>query len=536
MSKIYDNESDKPQFSNKVSVDNFNNKATATDQLPNANTDFLVDLLINPDKLIPADKRWNYDGNEVFSQQHYSAHPEENDNHSYSDKNNDHYSDKNNDHYSDKNNDQYGNKNNDHYSEKNDNAYSDKHSFTEKNDSVHKEEEKTKSKEELLLEKLDMLRKLCELKEAGVNISQNYNMNSDYNMMKYEYELHKGIRSKQNAVNWMSSMSLNCIYGLEMLNDKYNPFDLKLKGWSEQMNADINNYYDVFGDLYEKYNKPGKQMAPEVKLLLMLSGSALKFHLSNTVINSLPTLGDTINNNPELAEKLRQKAVADKLKQQADLQRNSLNNYANKEHNIATQKAADLQMLKERELEHLRMQQEAAQKQQYNDLQQKLKQQSPVLSQPVLRPPNMQPMLRPPNMQPMLRPPNMQPMLRPPQQPSVSPEDFESFKKQQLMNQYMQMQQIKNLENIINTETEKSSKSYKSSKTSNSSKSIQIDDMDNNSEVSYSKNFDDIIQRSANKIANNESQDETSKKSAEVSIGSKSSKKSTKKKSVIKIF
>ena len=39
----------------------------------------------------------------------------------------------------------------------------------------------------------------------------------------------------------------------------------------------------------------------------MISGSALKFHLSNTVVNSLPSLGETINNNPELAEKLRQK-------------------------------------------------------------------------------------------------------------------------------------------------------------------------------------------------------------------------------------
>jgi hypothetical protein len=532
MLRNYENESDKPHFSNKVSVDNFNNKATATEQMPHANTDLLVDLLINPDKVISADRRWAYDGNEVFSQQHnFTSHHEDNDNHSYDNHSYDNHS--------------YDNHS---YSEKKDNQYTEKETFTEKNDSIDKEEN-PKSKEELLLEKLDILRKLCELKEAGVNISQNYNMNSDYNMMKYEYELHKGIRSKQNAVNWMSSMSLNCIYGLEMLNEKYNPFDLKLRGWSEQMNADINNYYDVFGDLYEKYNKPGKQMAPEIKLLLMLSGSALKFHLSNTVINSLPNLGDTINNNPELAEKLRQKAVADKLKQQADTQRNSLNNYANKEHDIATQKAADLQMLKERELEHLRMQQELAQQKQYNDLQQKLKQ------QPILRPPMMpnnnmqQPILRSPMMpnnmqQPILRPP-MMPNMQPPiiqqviHKPSVSPDDFETFKKQQLMNQFMQMQQIQNLENIIHTETDKSSKSNKSSKSSKSSKSIQIDDMDNNSDVSYSKNFVDIIQRSANKIANNDSQnysyDDNSKKSADVSIGSKSSKKSSKKKSVIKI-
>jgi hypothetical protein len=499
MSKNFDNESDKPHFSNKVSVDNFN-KSAGTEQLPQANTDFFVDLLINPDKVISPDKRWSYDKNDIYSQQNVSF----NDNNT-----NDINNDNDNDNYN------YSDKKDYHTTEKD--TFSDKQDFTEKfdekkNDMVHNKEEKQKSKEELLLEKLDMLRKLCELKEAGVNISQNYNMNSDYNMMKYEYELHKGIRSKQNAVNWMSSMSLNCIYGLEMLNDKYNPFDLKLKGWSEQMNADINNYYDVFGDLYEKYNKPGKQMAPEIKLLLMLSGSALKFHLSNTVVNSLPNLGDTINNNPELANKLRQKAVADKLKQQSDLQRNSLNNYANKEHDIAAQKATDLQMLKERELEHLKMQQNLLQQKQYNDLQQKLKQQ-PIVQQPVLRPPVM-------------------PQFN---KSSVSPEDFELFKKQQLLNQYTQMQQIKNLENKINTETDKSNKSSKSTK---SSKSIHISDIDNNSEVLYNKDLDDIIQRSTNKMIEKsyDSYDDDSKKSNDISIGSKNSKKNTRKKSVIKIM
>ena len=67
-----------------------------------------------------------------------------------------------------------------------------------------------------MLKKLDMLRKLGELAQYGVKLSQNYNMNSDYFAMKYEYELHKNIRAKQNSVNWMSSLMLNCIYGIEI--------------------------------------------------------------------------------------------------------------------------------------------------------------------------------------------------------------------------------------------------------------------------------------------------------------------------------
>ena len=215
--------------------------------------------------------------------------------------------------------------------------------------------EKPMSTEELMLAKLDMLRKLAELKAAGVTLSQIYNMNSDLNMMKYEYELHKNIKAKQNGINWMSSMTLNMIYGIEMLNDKYNPFDLKLKGWSEQINADVNSYYDVFGELYEKYNQPGKNMAPEVKLLLMVSGSALKFHLQSSLMSRTSTLNDYALDNPKI-EEYRQKAIGDKLRDQAIKNNHTLNEIVSKEHAVVAEKAKDLQLLKEKELEYLDMQ------------------------------------------------------------------------------------------------------------------------------------------------------------------------------------
>ena len=169
-----------------------------------------------------------------------------------------------------------------------------------------------------MLKKLDMLRKLGELAQYGVKLSQNYNMNSDYFTMKYEYELHKNIRAKQNFINWTSSVMLNCIYGVEILNEKYNPFELKLTGWSEQINADISNYYDVFGEIYEKYNKPGKAMSPELRLILMLGGGALKFHLNNIAISNKPNFPQQNPNpqqDPRLIEQMRQQALLDRMKE-----------------------------------------------------------------------------------------------------------------------------------------------------------------------------------------------------------------------------
>ena len=54
------------------------------------------------------------------------------------------------------------------------------------------------SQEEIMVRKLEMLCKLCELSNAGAKLSQNYSLNSDLKMMKFEYELHKNLRAKQN--------------------------------------------------------------------------------------------------------------------------------------------------------------------------------------------------------------------------------------------------------------------------------------------------------------------------------------------------
>lgn len=220
--------------------------------------------------------------------------------------------------------------------------------------------QKQMSSEELALSKLDMLRKLAELQQSGVKLSQQYNMQSDLNTMKYEYELHRDIRAKQNGIGWMSNMMMNCIWGIEMLNESYNPFDVKLKGWSEQVNADRNNYYSVFGELYEKYNQPGKNMAPELKLLMMVSGSALGFHLQSSFMKNTSTLNDYMMNNPALAEEYRQRAISDKIKEQTIHNNSKLDAMMGEEHKAATQKASDLVNLKEKEMECLNMQRNQA--------------------------------------------------------------------------------------------------------------------------------------------------------------------------------
>lgn len=209
-----------------------------------------------------------------------------------------------------------------------------------------------KNQKELDLAKLDMIRKLGELTQHGVVLSQKFNMNSDYQVMQYEYDLHKNIRDKHNGVKWMSNLMLNLCWGIELGNEYFNPFEFKLKGWSEQMNEDIPEYYDVLGELYEKYFKAGKPIPPELKLALLMGGSALKFHFAHTQLGKIPSLSEALLQNPGLAQKLNEQAVSDKVKDQFERQREVFQKKSLEEHEKTKKKLDDLQILNNKKIDH----------------------------------------------------------------------------------------------------------------------------------------------------------------------------------------
>ena len=163
-------------------------------------------------------------------------------------------------------------------------------------------------------------------------------------------------------INMMSQMVKQYdgkyMLGGQSANDNFNPFEFKLKGWSEQMNDDIDEYYDVLGELYEKYFKSGKPIPPELKLMLMLGGSAVKFHIAHTAIGTIPSLSDAMKRDPALAQKLNEQVITDKIKEQHAKQRETFEKKSDEQHQIAKKRADDLRMLKEKELEFVKMQQQ----------------------------------------------------------------------------------------------------------------------------------------------------------------------------------
>ena len=166
-----------------------------------------------------------------------------------------------------------------------------------------------KTPEEILSEKKDYLSKFDRLIEKGYNIPRRFTLASDLDEMEYEYNKIKNSKELDNSVKFQRQMLMACITGVEWVNGKFDPFDIKLDGWSESVNENINDYDEVFEELHEKY-KDKASVPPEIKLLFMLGGSAFMFHLSKTLFKtSLPGMEQIMQQNPELMKQFASAAM-----------------------------------------------------------------------------------------------------------------------------------------------------------------------------------------------------------------------------------
>lgn len=158
---------------------------------------------------------------------------------------------------------------------------------------------------EIKFKKMEVFTKLMHIKNLGIQLTKNYTIESDLEEMEAELKYHSDIQSRKNGVQLAKSFMCNAITGIEFLNERYDPFGFKLKGWSDQVKMNKDDFDDVFGELLEKYKGNGSKMEPELKLAMMLIISGASFHMSQAIASNLPGLEEVIKNNPELMSKLQ---------------------------------------------------------------------------------------------------------------------------------------------------------------------------------------------------------------------------------------
>ena len=172
------------------------------------------------------------------------------------------------------------------------------------------EPEPQKSFEELQKEKAEFIRLLERMEKRGMQVHKRFTMESDYKEVKAEFDRLTRQRECDQSIKFQRKMLVAFITAIEFLNNKFDPLDLKLDGWGESIHENINDYDDVFEELHEKY-KGTSQMAPELKLLLMVGGSGFMFHLTNTMFKSaIPGMGDVMRQNPDLMSQFAKAAAS----------------------------------------------------------------------------------------------------------------------------------------------------------------------------------------------------------------------------------
>ena len=171
------------------------------------------------------------------------------------------------------------------------------------------------SDEEILQAKKELLYQFDRLEKKGMRLPRQFTLASSLEEMRLEYERLKRDREVDASVKFQRRMLMACVSGVEFLNGKFDPFDIKLDGWSENVHENIEDYDDVFEELHDKYKAKAK-VAPELMLLFMLTSSGFMFHMTNSMFkSSLPGLDQVLKQNPELMKQFAA-ATANTMAQQ----------------------------------------------------------------------------------------------------------------------------------------------------------------------------------------------------------------------------
>ncbi|QOR60318.1 hypothetical protein [Bathycoccus sp. RCC716 virus 1] len=153
-------------------------------------------------------------------------------------------------------------------------------------------------------EKADLVNKLGRLEKKGFTVNKRLNAYSPVDELRNEVKRITYSIDVDKSIKFSRRMLIACTTGLEFMNKKYNPFEIQLDGWSENVMENVEDYDEVFEELYVKYRSK-MHVAPEIKLIMMLGGSAMMFHLTNSMFKSvMPNMNDVIKQNPGLVQNM----------------------------------------------------------------------------------------------------------------------------------------------------------------------------------------------------------------------------------------
>jgi hypothetical protein len=165
-------------------------------------------------------------------------------------------------------------------------------------------------------EKDQLLKKIGRLQARGIHGTQ-MTMNNTLGEIKSEFDRRSDIKNLEGSIRLQRRLMISAVTGIETLSETFGeklPKKIRprLKGWSEQVQTEIEDFDDTFEELYDLY-KDSAKVHPLLRLVATLGFSAAAYHISVSMAESsnIPGLTeDVLRENPDLQRQLTQAAFA----------------------------------------------------------------------------------------------------------------------------------------------------------------------------------------------------------------------------------
>jgi hypothetical protein len=157
----------------------------------------------------------------------------------------------------------------------------------------NKDEEIRRKKSELLY-KFNSLNTQNKFKTLS---SLRLSMDNSLEEIKNELDRIYNQKTTEDAVVWFKKLLIISAQGMEFLNARYDPINVDLNGWSEnlQYSLDTNDLDETLAELYHKY-RFSSSMSPELKLLFYFFSSAGIFAFNKVLSNNPEMLANVLQN------------------------------------------------------------------------------------------------------------------------------------------------------------------------------------------------------------------------------------------------
>lgn len=169
------------------------------------------------------------------------------------------------------------------------------------------------SQEDEARQKQELLTKISRLDSREIG-GQRMSMSNSLDEIKAEVDRRTDSRNLEASLRFQRNALMTFVTGVEMVNEKFGhrlPMKPKLKGWSESVHTNVEDFDEIFEELYDMYKDKAK-MHPLLRLAGTLGVSATMYHLTNTMAErtGIPGMADLLNEDPELQRQFAQKIAA----------------------------------------------------------------------------------------------------------------------------------------------------------------------------------------------------------------------------------